>query len=145
MSAASDKPLFKNEVVRVIWDEVKRAAQEDHYVGVAVDDPYSIRGASWVSYAIDEGCYMYQNGRSYRTELWSDFCLLFQLLQRIGNAAACSEMVLWRVESRPTNDNRVKLTFFFRGRCAHAGGVDFAEKCLVRADEVMTMLDKPLN
>lgn len=136
--------MFTLPVVQTIWDEVEAAHGHGDYVGIAVEDPCSVRETVWVWYACRSGSFMGQE-QKYPAAVWDDLSLAFQLLDRLCASAGYPDMVRQYRDPRWSQPDRVRLVLMFVGRDSHPDGVRFIARCLQRVDCVMQELSESVS
>lgn len=136
--------MFNQQAAQIIWDEVNRA-KECGYAGVVFDDPYSVRGEVWVSDAKDSVTFFGTKQR-YPSSVWPDLPQVFWLLDRLATSNGYPKMVRSTCESFWWNSPpKITLLVLFAGRDSHPNGLLFVEQCLHRVDEIMGLLQAPLE
>ncbi len=128
--------IFQNDALQMIWGEIKLMLEKDtEAVGIAFDDPFSIRQSVWVSY-VHSGHTMGQH-QQHPKSLWPDMCLAMRLIGRLGFGQGWEHMVRLREGHGST-----WMLYLCRDQ---DGSLTTLEQIFHRVDDVFTLLRDPLD
>lgn len=140
MSSVAVVVTFQREVINLIWNECMFMLETDQRaIGIAFDDPFSIREAIYISYVTSPHCFT-GNGRQCEKRLWEDLTLAMNFMGHLWKGVG--EHGVTELHQERHSSIHYRWVMFIKRD--PDGSLTTFEKILRRTDETFLFLEQPL-